>query len=423
MEVCHCKKVRGRFLTRVLFPSNSWLFFFNTKMMNFNNTTNATVPSSPPSVALSTAQNSSGWTHFVLPQYAKMIFYVVQCVLVVLGLVGNVLVVLSVRTNSQLKKSISNLFIMNLAIADIAILLVSHTFILGLEIGEFHWPFGEFSCRALFPLSDAFFGVSIWSIVAISFHRYRGIVHTMNVQLSAKKARFILVLTWMASVVLITLPLWVYMKLHRVGRTDTCLTNWPNRESFTAYNISLNTFFYFLPLALILYFYYHIRVSLKQSSGFHRRMTKTSSQSALRDDVAKRIGRNAKALRVLTPVVIVFFVTMLPFTIFRLLLAFAFAEMSSFPYTRITFFSCNIMVLANSSANPVIYTIVSPEFRRSFMRFLGMKRFTKDGNFSKCRKKYSMTGSECLSPIQDNPLKPTHQEDSLNKEEVTIMTI
>lgn len=342
-----------------------------------------------------------------------MIFYVLQCVLVGFGLIGNVLVVLSVRTNSQLKKSISNLFIMNLAIADIAILVVSHTFILGLEIREFAWPFGEFACRALYPLSDSFFGVSIWSIVAISFHRYRGIVHTMGTQLSAKRSRVILVVTWLASVLLITLPLWVYM--HLDGPTETCLTNWPNRASFMFYNVSLNIFFYFLPLALILYFYYHIRISLKQSSGFHRRMTLSSSQSALRDDIAKRIRGNAKALRVLTPVVIVFFVTMLPFTIFRLLLAFAFAEMSNFPYTRITFFSCNIMVLANSSANPVIYTIVSPEFRRSFMRFLGMKRFaTQNGSFSKWRKKYSMSGSECLAPTQNSNLKKaTKQEYSV----------
>jgi hypothetical protein len=63
------------------------------------------------------------------------------------------------------------MFIQNLAVADIGVLAISHTFILGLEIKNFIWPFGEFCCRVIYPFSDSFYGVSIWSIVAISFHR------------------------------------------------------------------------------------------------------------------------------------------------------------------------------------------------------------------------------------------------------------
>ena len=117
------------------------------------------------------AQNGSYAEQFVFPLYAEVLFYIVQCILVVFGLVGNVLVILSVRRNPHMKKSISNLFIQNLAIADIGVLTISHTFILGLEIKNFIWPFGEFCCRVIYPLSDSFYGVSILSIVAISFHR------------------------------------------------------------------------------------------------------------------------------------------------------------------------------------------------------------------------------------------------------------
>lgn len=378
-----------------------------SKMLNLSNNTNGTFPLTHPSSAWTTAGNGTSGTVFVLPDDAKIVFYVLQCFFVVFGLVGNVLVILSVRCNIHMKKSISNFFITNLAIADIGVLLVGHTFILGLEIREFHWPFGEFACQVLYPLSDAFYGVSIWSIVAISFHRYRGIVHTMHAQLSKKKARVMLIATWLFSVILITLPLWIFMDLEPLYNAKTCNVRWPNNESSTAYNIYLGTFFYFLPLALILYFYLRIRLSLKRSSGFHRKMTKSSSQSALRDDFAKRIRRNAKALRVLMPVVVVFFITMLPFTVFRLLLAFA--NMSSFPYTRILFFGSFIAVLANSSANPVIYTIVSPDFRRSFIRFLGMKRCARGGTLSLRQKKWSPNVSEYFT-AQSNMLKSTKED-------------
>ena len=117
------------------------------------------------------AQNGSLTQQFLFPYYAEVLFYIIQCILVVFGLLGNVLVILSVRRNPHMKKSISNLFIQNLAIADIGVLTLSHTFILGLEIKNFVWPFGEFFCRVIYPLSDSFYGVSIMSIVAISFHR------------------------------------------------------------------------------------------------------------------------------------------------------------------------------------------------------------------------------------------------------------
>ena len=117
------------------------------------------------------AQNGSLTEQFLFPYYAEVLFYIIQCILVVFGLLGNVLVILSIRRNPHMKKSISNLFIQNLAIADIGVLTLSHTFILGLEIKNFVWPFGEFFCRVIYPLSDSFYGVSIMSIVAISFHR------------------------------------------------------------------------------------------------------------------------------------------------------------------------------------------------------------------------------------------------------------
>ena len=116
-------------------------------------------------------QNGSFPEPYVFPFFAEVVFYVVQCILVVFGLVGNILVILSVRRNLHMKKSISNLFIQNLAVADIGVLVISHTFVLGLEIKNFAWPFGQFCCRVIFPLSDSFYGVSILSIVAISFHR------------------------------------------------------------------------------------------------------------------------------------------------------------------------------------------------------------------------------------------------------------
>ena len=254
--------------------------------------------------------------------------------------------------------------------------------------------------KRLSRLFLTFFNLSV-------YFRYRGIVQIMNTQLSRREARLIIIATWFLPIIIISLPLWIYMRL--LGNNGLCDVVWPNHDTHMAYFIVLNLCFYVLPLALIVYHYYRIRVSLKASTGFHRQMTKSSSRSALRDDLTKQIQRNAKALRVLTPVVVVFFVTMLPFTAFRL--AVVFGDMSRFRYTRTLFFASVISVLANSSANPLIYTIVSPDFRRSFMHFLGLKkRFSGDGNSTLRRSMLSRKTSEKFMTLNT---KKNGKEDSI----------
>lgn len=229
-------------------------------------------------------------------------------------------------------------------------------------------------------------------------------MHIMHKQLSRKHARFMLIAAWLFSIIVITLPLWIFMRLGPANQI--CDVMWPNHDAHIAYFVTLNVVFYAVPLALIIYYYLRIRVSLKASSGFHRQMTKSSSRSALRNDLSKQIERNAKALRVLTPVVIVFFVTMLPFTAFRL--SVVFTDMSKFRHTRTLFFASIISLLANSSANPVIYTIVSPEFRRSFMHFLGIKKAREGTSMRKLM--LSRKTSEYFSTLNH---KKNGQEESL----------
>ena len=72
--------------------------------------------------------------------------------------------------------TIINYFVRNLPVADLGILRISFPFAIVKEQDPYHWPLRVFLCRCVFPLSDLFFGVSVWSITLIAVDRHRAIV-------------------------------------------------------------------------------------------------------------------------------------------------------------------------------------------------------------------------------------------------------
>ena len=76
-----------------------------------------------------------------------------------------------------------------------------------------------------------------------------------------------------------------------------------------------------------------------------------------------RLNHNKRAKKILTPLVLVFAVSMLPLNVLRLTAVFWLAISKQEYYKNLTY-TMTVCVLLNSSANPVIYSVVSREFRK-----------------------------------------------------------
>ena len=104
------------------------------------------------------------------------------------------------------------LIVRNLAIADLSILLISFPFAIVKEQDPYHWQLGEFHCRCVFPLSDLFFGVSLWSITLIAVdrhHGHRAIVRGVLPKRGSsvfKSSRLMVVCVWILSFLIISVP-------------------------------------------------------------------------------------------------------------------------------------------------------------------------------------------------------------------------
>jgi hypothetical protein len=96
-------------------------------------------------------------------------------VIVVGGLAGNALVIVAVLTCKKLQ-TVTNYFLVNLSVADVAFLLICGSFSVAHYIIA-QWPFGDLLCRLIQYLLYVTCYVVIYTLTFVSFVRYVTIVH------------------------------------------------------------------------------------------------------------------------------------------------------------------------------------------------------------------------------------------------------
>ena len=307
------------------------------------------------------ASSSDGFTRFYIEPYgAQVVRLAMEAAIFVLGVVGNILVCVVV-IREKLTRSLAYCLILNLAVADLGLLLFSLPFAL-LRTEDVSWPLGEFSCTVLYPLSDIFPAASIASITAIALYRYLGIVKgqtNFRRQRALKQAWIVVSLIWLLSFLLFVVPLFFAMTFATVGGRSYCFPQFSDQLYFDLYQAEAALLTYVLPLAIILFTYLAIRRRLQESIELHVNMRKESRSTRRSQD-----NKTLKALKVISPVVLVFTITMLPYNAFRVVDMVA--DTHDFEYLLLFFKLCVLFFVANSSANPLIYAVVSDDFRKAF---------------------------------------------------------
>ena len=176
-----------------------------------------------------------------------------------------------------------------------------------------------------------------------------------------------------------------YQKLPSGG--TFCGPVWPAWEKdlvlARVYFACLTLLSYILPLAVISWTFLALSLKLNESSKFIKTMKsdKKETETANLSNCSAISGRkhairlvqNRRAKRILTPVVLVFTLFMLPLTVLRLCVVF-WPAIASQTYYDDLFFTVVVCAIINSSANPVIYSMVRLDFRRQLMRRIQSRR-------------------------------------------------
>ena len=305
-----------------------------------------------------------------------------QVLIALFGVVGNIMVIIVISRLGK-KKQPGDLYLQQLATADLGILLVAFPMVTIKDQLSTSWPLGEFVCCYVYPVPEIFHGASVWFIAVIAIERYRRVVLMKPVvrykhKTLLQKAKTVAVCVWVASFLIFCFPLYFiveYRELPNSGRW--CGPSWPSwdRELLTArsYLVLMTLFSYILPLIIISCTYVAINRKINECNVFIKAMKQEGQDMNDSEDIHQstslntfnsiRLNHNKRAKKILTPLVLVFAVSMLPLSVFRLTIAFWLALSKQEFYTNLLYI-VSVCVLLNSSLNPVIYSLVSREFRK-----------------------------------------------------------
>ncbi|XP_008395603.1 muscarinic acetylcholine receptor M5b [Poecilia reticulata] len=148
----------------------------------------------------------------------------VSAIVSLITIVGNVLVLLSFKVNSQLK-TVNNYYLLSLAFADLIIGVLSMN-LYTMYILMDKWPLGNIACDLWLAVDYVASNASVMNLLVISFDRYFSITRplTYRAKRTPKRAAIMIGLAWLVSFVLWAPPIlcWQYFVGRRTVSPDKC---------------------------------------------------------------------------------------------------------------------------------------------------------------------------------------------------------
>ncbi|XP_047627511.1 alpha-1D adrenergic receptor [Phacochoerus africanus] len=312
---------------------------------------------------------------------------------ILMAVAGNLLVILSVACNRHLQ-TVTNYFIVNLAVADLLLSATVLPFSATMEVLGF-WAFGRAFCDVWAAVDVLCCTASILSLCTISVDRYVGVRHSLKYPsiMTERKAAAILALLWAVAIVVSVGPLLGWKEPVPPDERFCGITE----EAGYAVFSSLCSFY--LPMAVIVVMYCRVYVvarsttrsleaGVKRERGkasevvlrIHCRGSSTGTDRGhgamrstkghtFRSSLSLRLlkfSREKKAAKTLAIVVGVFVLCWFPF-FFVLPLGSLFPQLKpSEGVFKVIFW----LGYFNSCVNPLIYPCSSREFKRAFLRLL-----------------------------------------------------
>lgn len=197
------------------------------------------------------------------------------CFIGLTALIGNVSLYIIVYKDKDLR-TVTNLFILNLAAADIMVSIFSIPFTVATIITQ-DWVFGETACVVLGFFTILSFIGSVMSLGMIAINRYFYIVrwNTYSKLFPWRKALLFAAAVWVVALSLAAPPLLGWAEYRFIPGKSYCFVYWPSDVYYMYFMI---TVCFFGPLSVMTFSYYNI---LRFTKNLKRRIALSRSNLSI----------------------------------------------------------------------------------------------------------------------------------------------
>ncbi|XP_029941093.1 adenosine A2a receptor b [Salarias fasciatus] len=309
----------------------------------------------------------------------QLVYIVLEVVIAFLAVAGNTLVCWSVSVNSNLQ-SITNFFVVSLAVADIAVGLLAIPFAITISFG---FCANFYGCLFIACFVLVLTQGSIFSLLAIAVDRYIAINNPLryNSLVTGQRAKAFITLCWVLSVIIGLTPLmgWNTGSNSSSAETNTKLPICPEGKTHCLFEgvVTMNYMIYFnflgcvmLPLLVMLGIYIHIFLAARRQLRLMNvkvAHTPAAGEKTFSGSCRSTLHKEVHAAKSLAIIVGLFAFCWLPLHIINAVNYLC--EHCEHPGVWVM----NIAIIlshANSVVNPFIYAYRIREFRQTFRKIL-----------------------------------------------------
>ncbi|CAH0763429.1 unnamed protein product [Diatraea saccharalis] len=314
-----------------------------------------------------------------IPYYIKATSMTFCIAIMCLGVIGNVMVPIVILKTKDMRNS-TNIFLVNLSIADLMVLLVcTPTVLVEVNSKPDTWVLGKELCLAVPFVELTVTHASVLTILAISFERYYAICEPLRAGYVCTKTRAALIcaLVWFFAA-LFTSPIlgvatFTYERYDDGVEEPVCLTQADTVWSALFFILTIVVFF-IVPLGVLLVLYSVIAKNLMENPVIIAQNSKNTSNTG------NVIRYRKQVILMLGTVVLSFFLCLLPFKALTLwIIVFPPETIMSLGVDGyyILLYFCRVMLYLNSAINPILYNLMSSKFREGFVKLLKINKLMR----------------------------------------------
>ncbi|KAH8247976.1 hypothetical protein KR032_003987 [Drosophila birchii] len=307
----------------------------------------------------------------------------------IVAVIGNTLVIWVVATTRQMR-TVTNMYIANLAFADVIIGLFCIPFQFQAALLQ-SWNLPWFMCSFCPFVQALSVNVSVFTLTAIAIDRHRAIINPLRARPTKFISKFIIGGIWLLAL-LFAVPFAIAFRVEELTErfrenNETynvtrpfCMNKNLSDDQLKTFRYTLVFVQYLVPFCVISFVYIQMAVRLwgtraPGNAQDSRDITLLKNKKKVSwgigsgsEDGKRLISSFVPALQVikmLIIVVIIFGLCWLPLQLYNILYV-TIPEINDYHFISIVWFCCDWLAMSNSCYNPFIYGIYNEKFKREF---------------------------------------------------------